>query len=88
MIPALQPGDGLLTTAFWPVRTGQIRCLPDPEHPNRWLVKRVSAIDSDGSIRFSSDNRSLPTRDSREFGSVPASGTYRVLVRLPARLLR
>lgn len=87
MVPALQPGDGLLATPYWPARPGQLRCLPDPRLPGRWLVKRVAAVADDGHMRVLSDNRSVPTADSRVFGPVPIRGTYRVLLRVPRRLL-
>ncbi len=87
MVPSLHPGDGLLATPYWPVRAGQIRCLPDPRRADRWLVKRVAAIDGGGLMHVLSDNRSVATADSRSFGPVPTGGTYRVLVRIPARLL-
>jgi hypothetical protein len=87
MVPALQPGDGLLATPYWPARPGQLRCLPDPRQPDRWLVKRVAAVGDDRRMRVLSENRAVPTADSRTFGPVPISGTYRVLVRVPAGLL-
>ena len=86
MAPSLRPGDGLLATPYWPVRAGQIRCLPDPRRADRWLVKRV-ATTGGGLMRVLSDNRSIATADSRSFGAVPTADTYRVLVRIPARLL-
>jgi hypothetical protein len=87
MTPALLPGDGLIATPHWPVRAGQIRCLPDPRDSERWLVKRVAAVDGSGAMRVLSDNRSLPTADSRSFGPVATAGSYRVLLRIPARFL-
>ena len=86
MEPTLHPGDGLLATPYWPVRTGQIRCLPDPRQPGRWLVKRVGAIEAER-MRVVSDNRSVPTSDSRAFGAVPVAGTYLVLIRVPGRFM-
>jgi hypothetical protein len=87
MTPSLHPGDGLIATPWWPARAGQIRCLPDPRHPDRWLVKRVAAVDGGGAMRVLSDNREATTADSRSFGPVPVRSTYRVLLRIPARLL-
>lgn len=86
MEPALHAGDGLLATPYGPVRRGQIRCLPDPRQPGRWLVKRVAAVRA-GRIEVLSDNAAATLADSRSFGPVPASGTYLVLLRIPARLL-
>lgn len=84
MEPTLQAGDGLLTTPYLPARVGQLRCLPDPRLPDRWLIKRVAAV-TDGSMEVSSDNRTAATSDSRRFGAVPVAGSYAVLVRVPAR---
>jgi hypothetical protein len=86
MRPALQPGDGLLATPWGRARVGQVRCLPDPRMPRRWLVKRVSAVEA-GTMRVRSDNRAVPTSDSAVFGPVPVAGTYRVVLRVPARWL-
>jgi len=87
MMPSLQPGDGLLATDRWPARVGQIRCLPDPTTRGRWLVKRITEV-SGGRMTVSSDNLDVATLDSREFGRVPVAGSYAVLLRIPARLLR
>jgi len=86
MRPALEPGDGLLATPWGRARAGQVRCLPDPRVPQRWLVKRVASVGT-GTMRVGSDNRSVPTSDSAVFGPVPATGTYRVVLRVPARWL-
>lgn len=82
MEPALHPGDGLLATPCCPARPGQIRCVPDPLVPGRWLVKRVGAVDGDV-MRLESDNSAATNYDSRVFGTVPVRGSYRVLVRIP-----
>ena len=86
MQPALQPGDALLATPYGRVRTGQLRCFPDPRLPQRWLVKRVAAVGR-GAMTVASDNRAVPTADSRSFGTVPTATSYRVLLRIPARFL-
>jgi signal peptidase I len=87
MLPTLQPGDGLLASNWWPVRVGQLRCLADPSTPGRWLVKRVTDIRGDR-MTVHSDNLEASTLDSRAFGQVPVAGSYAVLLRIPARLLR
>jgi signal peptidase I len=87
MLPALQPGDGLLASSCWPVRVGQLRCLPDPSTPGRWLVKRVTGVRGER-MTVHSDNLDATTLDSRAFGQVPVAGSYAVLLRIPARLLR
>jgi hypothetical protein len=84
MEPTLTDGQGLVGMKIGRVRVGQLRCV---EHPNRagfWLVKRVAAFDGDSMI-VESDNRSVATVDSATFGPVPASGSYRVVLRVPRR---
>jgi hypothetical protein len=89
MRPALNPGDGLLALRGGAPRSGQIRVFPDPTLPSRWLVKRVGAVHrTDGGATFEarSDNPSAPgVVDSRQFGWVPADGSYRVLWTVKAR---
>jgi hypothetical protein len=84
MQPALQPGDGLVATPCGPARAGQIRCFRDPRVPQRWLVKRVARVEG-ATMQVRSDNRSVATSDSALFGPVPVRGSYRVLLRVPAR---
>ena len=83
MLPALNPGDGLLAQRFGRPRRGQIRVFPDPARPSRWLVKRVGEVRGAGrSAMFEarSDNPHAPgVVDSRQFGFVPAVGSYRVV---------
>jgi phage repressor protein C with HTH and peptisase S24 domain len=82
MHPTLMPGDGLLAVRCRRLRRGQIRVFPDPRRPGRWLVKRVGDV---GSARFEarSDNPRAPgVVDSRQFGWVPAAGSYRVVWRV------
>jgi hypothetical protein len=76
MRPALAPGDGLLA---W--RRGQIRVVPDPTRPSRWLVKRVGEVVPGGTaFEARSDNPAAPgVVDSRHFGPVPVAGSYRVV---------
>ena len=48
------------------------------------MIKRVGDVSGD---RFEarSDNRSAGAVDSRQFGLVPITGSYRVLFRVPGR---
>jgi hypothetical protein len=89
MRPALNPGDGLLALRGGAPRRGQIRVFPDPTLPTRWLVKRVGGVRGtgrDATFEAASDNSSAPgVVDSRQFGWVPAQGSYRVLWTLKAR---
>jgi hypothetical protein len=84
MRPTLAPGDGLLAVRGGVPRTGQLRVFPDPTMPTRWLIKRVGAVGADvgDGLRFEarSDNPGAPgVVDSRQFGWVPATGSYRVI---------
>jgi hypothetical protein len=89
MRPALNPGDGLLALRGSAPRSGQLRVFPDPTLPSRWLVKRVGGVRGTGrsaTFEARSDNpRASGVVDSRQFGWVPAAGSYRVLVTLKAR---
>ena len=83
MRPSLNPGDGLLALSCRAPRRGQLRVFPDPTLPSRWLVKRVGDVRGRGrsaTFEARSDNpRAAGVVDSRQFGWVPAAGTYRVL---------
>jgi len=47
MRPALVPGDRLLVDRWRPGAAppppGSVAVVPDPDHPKRWLVKRIAA---------------------------------------------
>jgi hypothetical protein len=83
MRPALKPGDGVLALRGGDPRRGQIRVFPDPTLPSRWLVKRVGDVRGTGrgaTFEARSDNPRAPgVVDSRQFGWVPAAGSYRVV---------
>jgi len=83
MRPALNPGDGVLALRGGDSRRGQIRVFPDPTLPSRWLVKRVGDVRGTGrcaTFEARSDNPRAPgVVDSRQFGWVPAVGSYRVV---------
>jgi hypothetical protein len=83
MRPALRPGDGLLALRACGPRRGQLRVFRDPTLPSRWLVKRVGGVRGAGrsaTFEARSDNHQAPgVVDSRQFGWVPAAGSYRVL---------
>ena len=94
MRPALRPGDGVLALRGGAVRRGQLRVFSDPTLPSRWLVKRVADVRGAGrdtTFEACSDNPAAPgVVDSRQFGWVPAAGSYRVVwtVRAPGRRAR
>jgi hypothetical protein len=78
MEPTLSANEGLIGVAWPRVRPGDLRVFEHPERPDFWLVKRVESVDG-GRMVVASDNRSVPTVDSRSFGPVPTSGSYRVI---------
>ncbi len=83
MLPTLSPGDGLLGRRGPRPRTGQLRVFRDPTLSSRWLVKRVGEVRGSGrsaTFEARSDNPGIPgAMDSREFGWVPATDSYRVV---------
>lgn len=84
MEPTLVAGQGLVGWRSDRAAIGQLRCVEHPYRPDFWLVKRVEAVDGDDMI-VTSDNDDVPAVDSRTFGPVPVAGSYRVVVRVPAR---
>lgn len=87
MEPTLVDGQGLIAVRSASARIGQLRCLEHPDRPDFWLVKRVSEVHGDGTMSVLSDNRDATLADSRSFGPVPIAGSYRVVVRVPRRLM-
>lgn len=83
MLPTLHPGDGVLSVRSGNPRPGQLRVFPDPTMPTRWLIKRVGEVRGRGisaTFEACSDNpRAAGVVDSRQFGWVPAAGSYRVV---------
>ena len=87
MRPALEPGDGLIAIRSRRPRRGEIRCFEHPDRPGLWLVKRVGDVRG-GTFEARSDNPAAPAVDSRRFGPVAIDGSYRMVVRVPRRLMR
>ncbi len=74
MRPTLEPGDRLWIDrgafrARLP-RAGEIVVLVDPEAPDRWLIKRVGAVDPTGRTVAVVGDAPEVARDSRRFGPV------------------
>lgn len=84
MLPTLAPGDGLIAVRSDRIRRGEIRVFEHPERPGFWLVKRVGHIRG-GRFEAVSDRPHTFAVDSRRFGDVPIAGSYRMLLRVPAR---
>jgi hypothetical protein len=87
MEPTLVDGQGLIAVPSDSARVGQLRCVEHPGRPEFWLVKRVSEVHGDGTMSVLSDNRTVTMADSRTFGPVPIAGSYRVVLRVPRRLM-
>lgn len=87
MEPTLVDGQGLVAVPTRSAKAGQLRCLVHPDRPEFWLVKRVAEVHDDGTMTVLSDNREVTLADSRSFGPVPIVGSYRVVVRIPRRLM-
>ena len=79
MSPALREGQGLLSVRSRRAKVGQLRVLEHPLRPGFWLVKRVSEVGPSGQMRVLSDDLSATDVDSRDLGSVPIAGSYRVI---------
>ena len=76
MEPAFRGGDCLIIDrsvfkARRP-RVGEVVVVRDPELAVQWLVKRVWRVAGDGQLDVRGDN-AAESRDSRDFGLVPAS---------------
>ncbi len=71
MMPTLAHGDRLIVMRAGHLLVGDVVALRDPVEPARLLVKRVVAV-LPGGLDVRGDNRAA-SRDSRTFGSVPAS---------------
>jgi hypothetical protein len=87
MEPTLVDGQGILAIPTGAARVGELRCVEHPQRAGFWLVKRVSEVHADGTMSVLSDNRGATTADSRSFGPVPIAGSYRVVLRIPRRLM-
>ena len=87
MEPTLVAGQGLIAIRWTRARVGQIRCVEQPGRPGFWLVKRVEVVHDDATMSVLSDNLESTRADSRSFGPVPVQGSYRVVIRVPRRLM-
>ena len=84
MEPTLVDGQGLVGVRSNAALPGQLRTFEHPHRPGFWLIKRVAAVSGD-SMLVESDNRDVPSEDSRSFGPVDIEGSYRVVIRVPRR---
>ncbi len=81
MLPALWPGDLLLTVpaVCWRLRPGQVVVVADPNDPDHRVVKRLTSIGPEG-IEVHGDNPAAST-DSRAWGALPRRSVRRVAMR-------
>ncbi len=86
MLPSIADGDGLVAVRAGRARPGPRRVFEHPHRPGTWLVKRVERVEGER-MWVSSDNAVETRADSRTFGSLPVSGSYRVILRIPARFV-
>jgi nickel-type superoxide dismutase maturation protease len=81
MVPTYRHGDRLLVWLRAPRRTPAIGTIVLVQLPERPLsVKRLVAVEMDGTIRVEGDNPHGST-DSRQLGSLPASSLRGVVLR-------
>jgi nickel-type superoxide dismutase maturation protease len=77
MSPTLEPGEWLLADPdAYAKRTpepGDLVLVSDPRESSRLLVKRVAAVDADGSRVFVTGDSPDASTDSRSFGPVMAT---------------
>lgn len=71
MLPEFAPGDRVVVRRTRQVAVGDTIALRDPDHEERYLVKRVVGLEH-GAVRVEGDNEGA-SRDSRHFGPVPSS---------------
>ena len=88
MTPSINDGDGLVAVRWPRAKVGQHRVVEHPDRPGTWLVKRVESVGDDRTMRIASDNPDATRADSRTFGSLPVAGSYRVVLRVPARWIK
>gem|GEM_PF-156353 len=69
MVPEYAPGDRVIVRKTHQLAVGDVVAVRDPDEPDRYLVKRVVALER-RAIRVEGDNTGA-SRDSRHFGPVP-----------------
>jgi phage repressor protein C with HTH and peptisase S24 domain len=85
MVPTYRDGDRLLVWLRSPRRTPAVGTIVLVQLPERPLsVKRLVAVEPDGTIRVEGDN-SYGSTDSRELGPLPASALRGAVLRRLSR---
>jgi nickel-type superoxide dismutase maturation protease len=95
MVPALLPGEWLLverrTYTRRQPRVGEIVLAADPREPDRELIKRVMAVDTESATLDLRGDAPDASTDSRTFGGLPMTSVrWRVIARYfpPGRIGR
>ena len=84
MEPTLTDGQGLIAIRSTAFRRGQLRVVQHPERPNFWIVKRLGDRVDQHRWMLIADNAEFG-QDSRHFGPVDLSDSWRVLLKIPLR---
>lgn len=84
MEPTLHPGQGLIAIRSRTLRRNQLRVVEHPERPGFWIVKRLGDRADHARWVLQADNSSKG-QDSRHFGPVDMTDSWRVVVKIPQR---
>lgn len=84
MEPTLHPGQGLIAIRSRKLRRNQLRVVEHPERPEFWIVKRLGDRVDQTRWMLLADNSS-EGQDSRHFGPVDMTDSWRILVKIPQR---
>ena len=82
MEPSLLPGQGLIAIRSRKLRRNQLRVVEHPDRPGFWIVKRLGDHVDHARWMLLADNSSAG-QDSRHFGPVDLTESWRVLVKIP-----
>lgn len=84
MEPTLIDGQGLIAMRSRTFRRNQLRVVEHPQQPGFWIVKRLGDRVDRNHWQLVADN-SASGQDSRHFGAVDMSESWRVVVKIPPR---
>ena len=84
MEPTLVDGQGLIAMRSSTFRRHQLRVVEHPDQPGFWIVKRLGDCVDRNYWTLVADNSAVG-QDSRHFGPVDMSDSWRVVVKIPLR---
>ena len=84
MEPTLIDGQGLIAVRSSTFRRHQLRVVEHPQQPGFWIVKRLGDRVDQKRWQLVADNFASG-QDSRHFGAVDMSDSWRVIVKIPLR---